>query len=200
MYKLIADSSFNWEYVREDSGFSYVSPSCARMTGYGPEEFLASSRLLEQIVHPSHREAFEEHLRAAPRDGEPVRLKLRLTCRDGRDCWVEHAVRQVRDTQGKCLGLRGSFRDITDHRDDEQRRKAYEKRYRVMAEHQAEVVCCWLPDTTLTFVNEAYCRLVGKSARELLGLRWLSLTPTGARDTIRVFYEGLAAEPRVSLY
>jgi len=200
MYKLIADSSFSWEYIRENDRFSYVSPSCARMTGYAPEEFLSRPRLLEEIVHPSHREAFEEHLRTAPRDGEPVRLKLRLTCRNGRDCWVEHAVMQVHDRQGRYVGLRGSFRDVTHHRDDEQRRKAYEKRYRVMAEHQAEVVCCWLSDTTLTFVNEAYCRLTGKSEKELLGRPWLSIIPPVAREKVRAFYDALAAEPRVSLY
>jgi PAS domain S-box-containing protein len=200
MYKLIADSSFSWEYVRGDDGFSYVSPSCARMTGYAPEEFLARPGLLEEIVHRSLREALEEHLREASRGGEPVRLKLRLTCQNGSDCWVEHTVMQIHDAQGRYAGLRGSFRDIMQHRDGEQRRKSYEKRYRVMAEHQADVVCCWLPDTTLTFVNEAYCRLTGKSETELLGRPWLSLIPPDAREKVRVFYEALAAAPRVSLY
>ena len=46
-----------------------------------------------------------------------------------------------------------------------------------MAELQAEVVCRWLPDTTLTYVNDGYCRLNGRQREELLGQKWLSLVP-----------------------
>lgn len=200
LFRLIAETSPGFEYVRDAGGFSYVSPACARLTGYGPEEFLANPRLLEEIVHPSHRELFLEHLRNAPGDGDAAWLRLHLVCRDGSDCWVEHACRQLYGAQGEHLGLRGSVRDITKYRDDEERRKFYEKRYRVLAEHRDETVCCWLPDTTLTFVNEAYCRLVGKSAGDLLGRQWLAFIPEAAREGIRSFCERLAAEPRVNLY
>jgi len=36
MFKLIADTSFSWEYFKDEKGFSYVSPSCERLTGYSP--------------------------------------------------------------------------------------------------------------------------------------------------------------------
>ncbi len=200
MFRLIADTSFSLEYFRDANGFTYVSPSCTRMFGYAPDEFLSKPRLLEEIVHPSHRESFLEHLRKAPRGGDSARLKLRLICRDGRECWVEHVCRPVLDENGSCLGLRGSIRDITQYKYDEERRRAYENRYHVLAENQAQVVCCWLPDTTLTYVNEAYCRLTGKSREELMGRPWLSLIPPDSREEVRSFYENLAAEPRVSLY
>ena len=200
VFRLIADTSLGFEYFRDAGGFSYVSPACKRLTGYAPEEFLANPRLLEEIVHPSHRELFLEHLRNAPVDGDAAWLRLHLVCRDGRDCWVEHACRQLCGAQGEYLGLRGSVRDITRFRNDEERHKSYENRYRVLAEHQAEIVCCWLPDTTLTFVNEAYCRLMGRPAGDLLGRRWLSFIPSETRAGVRTFYERLAVEPRVSLY
>lgn len=200
IFKLIADTSSSCEYFRDENGYAYVSPSCARLTGYDPEDFLSNPRLLEEITHPSHRESLLEHLRKAPRDADAEWLRVRLVCRDGSDCWVEHVCRQLHDAQGKYLGLRGSMRDVTQYRDDEERRKAYESRYRVLAEHQAEVVCCWLPDTTLTFVNEAYCRLTGQSREYLLGRRWISLVPPESREKVGAFYESLAAEPRVNLY
>ena len=140
MFRLIADTSFSWEYFRDANGFTYVSPSCTRLTGYAPEEFLSNPRLLEEIVHPSQRESFLEHLRQASRDGDEAWLRLRLVCRDGSDCWVEHACRKLHDSQGKYLGLRCSVRDITHHKTDEERRSAYEILYRVMAELQAEKI------------------------------------------------------------
>jgi PAS domain S-box-containing protein len=127
MFKLIADTSFSWEYFRDADRFAYVSPSCTRLTGYAPEEFLSNPRLLEEIVHPSHRESFREHLRKAPGDGEAVRLRLRLICRDGRECWVEHVCRPVIDDNGAYLGLRCSVRDITQYKSDEERQNARER-------------------------------------------------------------------------
>ncbi len=49
---------------------------------------------------------------------------------------------------------------------------------------QQELACCWQPDTTLTYVNEAYCRYFGKSAAELLGQSFLSLVPEDERGAI----------------
>jgi PAS domain-containing protein len=40
-----------------------------------------------------------------------------------------------------------------------------EERYREVVESQTELVCRYLPDTTLTFVNEAYCRFFGRPRR-----------------------------------
>lgn len=43
-----------------------------------------------------------------------------------------------------------------------------EARYRAIVEDQTEMICRWLPDGRLTFVNEAYCRYYGKSRSELV--------------------------------
>ena len=43
--------------------------------------------------------------------------------------------------------------------------QASEERYREVVESQTELVCRYLPDRTLTFVNEAYCRFFGRRRR-----------------------------------
>jgi len=47
-----------------------------------------------------------------------------------------------------------------------------EARYRAIVEDQTELVCRSLPDGSLTFVNEAYCRCFGKGREELIGSRF----------------------------
>jgi PAS domain S-box-containing protein len=59
----------------------------------------------------------------------------------------------------------------------EQQLRISEERYREVVESQAEMVCRYREDTTLTFVNEAYCRFFGKDRSELLGSRFLTLIP-----------------------
>ena len=48
-----------------------------------------------------------------------------------------------------------------------------------------DLVCRFLPDTTLTFVNEAYCQFWGRSRDELLGRSFLDLIPDDSREAVR---------------
>ena len=56
-----------------------------------------------------------------------------------------------------------------------------EERYRNVLDTQTELICRYLPDTTLTFVNDAYCRFFEKSREQLVGTRFLDLLPEEAR-------------------
>ena len=44
-----------------------------------------------------------------------------------------------------------------------------EAKYRAIVEDQTELILRYLPDGTLTFVNEAYCKHIGKTKNELIG-------------------------------
>jgi PAS domain S-box-containing protein len=65
-----------------------------------------------------------------------------------------------------------------------ERLRAAEARYRGVVEDQTELICRFLPDWTLTFVNEAYCRHFGKSRDELLGRSFMSLIPEEERGNV----------------
>lgn len=56
-----------------------------------------------------------------------------------------------------------------------------EQRYREVVETQSELICRFLPDTTLTFVNDAYCRFFGKSAPDLIGSKFIDFIPENLR-------------------
>jgi PAS domain S-box-containing protein len=60
-----------------------------------------------------------------------------------------------------------------------------EDRYRSVVEGQTELICRYLPDTTLTFVNATYCRYFGKTQEELIGAKFLDLIPEPAREIVR---------------
>jgi PAS domain S-box-containing protein len=52
-----------------------------------------------------------------------------------------------------------------------------EQRYRAVVESQTELICRFLPDGRLTFVNDAYRRCFGKKSAELIGQRFLDQVP-----------------------
>jgi len=64
--------------------------------------------------------------------------------------------------------------DITERQQQEEALKQSEARYRAIVEHQTDLVCRYLPEGTLTFVNQAYCRYFGKREDELVGYSFIS--------------------------
>jgi PAS domain S-box-containing protein len=75
--------------------------------------------------------------------------------------------------------------------------RASEARYRDVADTQNELICRFLPDTTLTFVNDAYCRFWMKRREDLLGTKFLDLIPKERRDEVRRRIHAVVEEPGV---
>ena len=50
-----------------------------------------------------------------------------------------------------------------------------ERRYRAVVEDQTELVCRYLPNGELTFVNDAFCRFFGAAASDLLGRKFFTV-------------------------
>jgi PAS domain S-box-containing protein len=65
---------------------------------------------------------------------------------------------------------------------------------------QTELICRYLPDTTITFVNDAYCRYFGKSQEELLGTKFLELIPENARPLALSHVQSLIDHPRMEVH
>lgn len=51
----------------------------------------------------------------------------------------------------------------------ENRLRASEDRYRAVIDSQSDIICRWLPDETLSFVNTSYEKLYGLPSRKLIG-------------------------------
>jgi PAS domain S-box-containing protein len=68
--------------------------------------------------------------------------------------------------------------------------KESEARYRAVVEDQTELICRFLPDGTLTFVNEAYCRYFDKRREELIGYSFMPFIPEEDRGFV---WEGIAS-------
>ncbi|MDP3435033.1 MAG: PAS domain S-box protein, partial [Bacteroidota bacterium] len=67
--------------------------------------------------------------------------------------------------------------DITDQIRAEEELLKKDQLLSSVMETQQELICRFLPDTTLTFVNKAYCNIFGRNEQELIGLKFLELAP-----------------------
>ena len=68
--------------------------------------------------------------------------------------------------------------------------------YREVVETQTDLICRFLPDTTLTFVNEAYCRFLNRRREVLIGMKFANLLPEFARGKVFDHLASLVANPR----
>jgi PAS domain S-box-containing protein len=60
-----------------------------------------------------------------------------------------------------------------------------EERYRAIVEDQTELICQFLPDCTLTFVNTAYSRYFDSTPEQLIGQNFLDLIPESHHNCVR---------------
>ncbi len=118
-YRIVADYAYDWEYwVNPEGDFSYVSPSCERITGYTAQEFLDDPDLMNRIVHPDDSHEMAEHychVKEIVPDAVHA-MDFRIVRRDGETRWIGHVCQPVYDQNGQLLGRRGSNRDITERK------------------------------------------------------------------------------------
>lgn len=70
-----------------------------------------------------------------------------------------------------------------------------EERYRNVMETQSELICRYLQDTTLTFVNDAYCRYFGSARTALMGVRFIELVPESGHAAVLERVRSLTERP-----
>ncbi len=78
--------------------------------------------------------------------------------------------------------------------------KQSEAHYRGIVEDQTEFICRYLPDYTLTFVNDAYCRYFEQSREDLLGYNFMHFIADKDRQTVQDYLSSLRSENPVETH
>jgi PAS domain S-box-containing protein len=72
-------------------------------------------------------------------------------------------------------------------------------RYRSIVEDQTELICRYVPNGIMTFVNEAYCRYFGKQREELIGYSFMPMIPEEDRVRMQAAIAALSQENPISV-
>lgn len=172
-FRTVADFTYDWEYWTDQEGrLLWMSPSCARVTGYSAKAFTADPALLVGLVHPEDRALHDAHLQAAQSGLELHSLDFRIRHRDGRWLWINHICTPVFDAHGHSMGRRISNRDITSRRQVEaDLLEASQQRLAMLEAASVARVVPWSrpPEGPLRWGDSA-SQVFGWSAEELAGL------------------------------
>jgi PAS domain S-box-containing protein len=178
-----------------DTTLTFVNEAYCRFFGRTKEE-LIGLRFIE-LDPPWIRETTLANIALTIQSADPVINEHEVHLADGSIRCLEWINSAIRDANGDVVELQGVGRDVTDLRRTEAALRESEARYREVVELQNDLVSRFLPDTTLTFVNEAYCRFFGRTKEELIGLRFIELDPPSTRETTlaRIAMIGHSPEP-----
>ncbi len=112
-FRIVSEFAYDFDFwIREDGDFVFMSPSCQRITGYSQREFMENPGILNTIIHPEDRDAYNNHLvdfRAPLHDD----MEFRIIAKDGQVRWLSHFCGPIY-VNGEFLGRRASNRDITE--------------------------------------------------------------------------------------
>ena len=168
-YRALIDEAGDAIFLTDREGnFLEVNRKAVEMTGYSKKELL---RMNFTELHPRGEvgkisAAFQEGLLR----GSGFLNDIPILRKDGRIVAADLNGSVIR--YGEETIIQAIIRDITERKQAEEALRMSEARYRAVVEDQTELVCRFLPDGTLTFVNDAYCRYFKRSREELIGERF----------------------------
>ena len=178
----IADSSPNILYIFD---LQQQRPIYANRTatelGYGADEFSdVVETIYRVLIHPEDLQQVNQHIAAIAdaADEDVLEVEYRLQQKDGSWRWFLSRDRPFkRDHLGQVWQYVGAAQDITERKQMEITLRESELRYWGIVEQQTDLICRFLPDGTLTFVNDAYCRYFNQSRQALIGHTFMPLIP-----------------------
>jgi len=135
------------------------------------------------LLPPAEAKALTEFKKKIIETGNPVRQEICVSP-GGIPRWYDVIYQPIFDSDGQKTGIASYSRDITERKLAEKELIKKDQLLSSVMETQQELICRLLPDTTLTFVNKAYCNVIGRNENELLGTKCLELIPKNEWESI----------------
>jgi PAS domain S-box-containing protein len=146
-------------YVATETGLlADVNPALARMLGYDSPGQLLNRPLSDLFYYP---EKWEAQRREIARSGSLTGHEATLRCADGTTLTCLHSSALIRDAGGRITRQQGTFADITERREMEQRLHRQQEFARKLIE-------CF-PDLVVAVDRAGRCTFVSPRSKDLLG-------------------------------
>src|SRR5258708_7138673 len=181
----LKESQENWRVLAEtvpqlvwitqpDGSAMYFNQRYYDYTGASPEQALEYE--WRQFLHPEDAERVVALRHQTLATGEPYEIHYRL--KDGQTGayrWFLARGAPVRDEKGEIVKWVGTCTDIEDQKQAEQKLKASEQNWRVLAETVPQLVWTKRPDDLHEYVNQRWCDYLGFTLEQLQSDRWAYL-------------------------
>ena len=97
---------------------------------------------------------------------------------------IDFSLRPVKNDAGEVVLLIPEGRDISQQIEMEQALQQSEARYRAIVEDQTELICRYRSDSTISYVNDAFCRYFELNSEDLIDRQYTPVVYKADRDKV----------------
>jgi PAS domain S-box-containing protein len=166
--------------------------------GYGAGQVAPTIEAWIELLHPDDRgqlaDAVERHRTVT----SPIDYRYRVKASDGTWRYWQDLATPVLDEGGRPVWWVGGISDVTERMEVEEALRRSEERYRLLIEHQNDLVVEVDAEGRFLFVSRSYCEMFGKTAEELLGQRFMPLVHEQDRASTETEMEALRRHPHTA--
>jgi diguanylate cyclase (GGDEF)-like protein/PAS domain S-box-containing protein len=175
-------------YIVQNGKFRYVNPLFLELTGYSEPELLGRYSL--DLVHSEDKETVRKKAIDSLKGGGSLPYEYRFVKKNGDIIWVLEKVTST-EYKGKRATV-GSFLDITELKRAEEALSQSQAIYQSIVETGGAGFLTGDLNGNITFVNEAFCKMLGYSQEELTGKPFaVFVHPDDTAMVLERFAEGL---------
>ncbi|MCD4795961.1 MAG: response regulator [Candidatus Cloacimonetes bacterium] len=171
----------------------FISENILNLIGYPADIFIKNKHKFNDLMHQQDRNIVRDKILNWRKNGakEMLTLWYRIKSAKGLDIWIEDRMVLISPKFGKKY-ITGILIDNSELKKAEEELKKSESRYKAVVEDQTEYINRFMEDGTLTFVNEAYCRLTQKTSAELVDANWISELAKEKQQFFKKFFKELS--------
>jgi diguanylate cyclase (GGDEF)-like protein/PAS domain S-box-containing protein len=185
-YRTIMDEIHDDYYENDLAGnYTFANDALCRSLGYTMEELIGMN---SRAIHtPEESKKIYEEYKKLYRTGQPIKaISSTFVRKDGSHGFAEISAFPMRNEKGEIIGFRGVSHDVTERVRMEEALRRSEERYRTIMDETHDDYYEVDLAGNYTFVNDAWCRSVGYTVEELIGVNYKVNTAT---DDIQKVYE-----------
>ncbi|MDO9629069.1 MAG: PAS domain S-box protein [Acholeplasmataceae bacterium] len=151
----------------------YVSPSYEKILNDTRENLYSNPLSFIELIIEDDKLRFMKQYNSYLTTGV-FDMQFRIKNIEGNILWI-HAITEPVFDNNVLAGHITRARDITKLKEYEIELEEKEKMLSIIIQTQSEMICTYESDTTLTFVNDAYCKFYSSTKEDLLGKRYIDL-------------------------
>lgn len=188
-YRNVVERANDGIVILQDMQIKYVNPAVCRMVSREPEELIGT--YMHEHIHPDYLEsAVDRYKRRFVGEDVPLRYELAIVRKGGGTVMVE--------VSGGVISYQGQPADLVIVRDITERKQAEDALRESEAKHSAVVErvndgVVVIQDGGYKFVNQAWTRITGFSADELMGKTIVDLVMPEEREKVYERYRARMA-------